>query len=116
MPGVLGGWVRPKHVCRQKRGWAGVQRRAALPRAHREVLLGCGDSGLLAQSPNPAGAAAAARHAVLCRSAPMVISGSALPESILEALGMGPGGDFQIKIIRSGGRARFVIFFRLFSF
>ncbi len=38
-----------------------------------------------------------------CR-APMVISGSSLPESILEALGMGPGGDFQIKIVRSGDR------------
>lgn len=36
------------------------------------------------------------------QGAPMVISGSSLPESILEALGMGPGGDFQVKIIRSG--------------
>lgn len=38
------------------------------------------------------------------QGAPMVISGSSLPESILEALGMGPGGDFQIKIVRSGDR------------
>lgn len=35
-------------------------------------------------------------------SGPMVINGSSLPESLLEALGMPSGAGFQIKLVRSG--------------
>ena len=42
------------------------------------------------------------------RSDPMVINGASLPESLLEALGMPPGGGagFQIKLVRTGAPDR----------
>lgn len=42
-------------------------------------------------------------HPARC-SAPMVINGASLPDSLLEALGLqaGAGGGFQIKLVRSG--------------